>query len=172
LKPRAFNRQVHAAWVAGSSFVSAEELLRQSDFISLHVPLLAETRHMIGAGQLRMMKPTAILVNTSRGPVVDEAAVAEALASNVIAGAGLDVFEQEPKVSPSAVDTGKRRIGATHRQRLDRYTPENVVDGGGKCAGGSRWETAAESAEPGSRALSPIDRADLRRVQFRQHLEQ
>jgi lactate dehydrogenase-like 2-hydroxyacid dehydrogenase len=84
----------------GLEFVTAEELLRQSDFISLHVPLLAETRHMIGAAQLRMMKPTAILVNTSRGPVVDEAALAEALASKVIASAGLDVFEQEPKVHP------------------------------------------------------------------------
>ena len=81
-------------------FVSAEELLRQSDFISLHVPLLPETRHMIGAEQLRMMKASAILVNTSRGPVVDEAALAEALERKTIAGAGLDVFEQEPKVQP------------------------------------------------------------------------
>jgi len=81
-------------------FVTAEDLLRQSDFISLHVPLLPETRKMVGAAQLRMMKPTAILVNTSRGPVVDEAALAEALDIKVIAGAGLDVFEQEPNVHP------------------------------------------------------------------------
>src|SRR6202171_3096641 len=81
-------------------FVSAEDLLRQSDFITVHVPLLPETRKMIGAAQLRMMKPTAILVNTSRGPVVDEAALAQALDSKVIAGAGLDVFEQEPHVHP------------------------------------------------------------------------
>jgi gluconate 2-dehydrogenase len=80
--------------------VSAEDLLRQSDFISVHVPLLPETRKMIGAAQLRMMKPTAILVNTSRGPVVDEAALAEALERKIIAGAGLDVFEQEPRVHP------------------------------------------------------------------------
>jgi len=80
--------------------VSAEDLLRQSDFISVHVPLLPETRKMIGAAQLRMMKPTAILVNTSRGPVIDEAALAEALDRKVIAGAGLDVFEQEPHVTP------------------------------------------------------------------------
>ena len=80
--------------------VSAEDLLRQSDFITLHVPLLPETRKMIGAAQLRMMKPTAILVNTSRGPVVDEAALAEALDRKLIAGAGLDVFEQEPHVHP------------------------------------------------------------------------
>ena len=84
----------------GLEFVSAEDLLRQSDFISVHVPLLPETRKMIGAAQLRMMKPTAILVNTSRGPVVDEAALAEALDRKIIAGAGLDVFEQEPDVHP------------------------------------------------------------------------
>lgn len=84
----------------GLEFVSAEELLRQSDFISLHVPLTAETRHLIGAAQLRMMKPTAILVNTARGPVVDEAALAQALEQRVIAGAGIDVFEREPEVEP------------------------------------------------------------------------
>ncbi len=85
----------------GLEFVSAERLLRESDFVSLHVPLTAETRHMIGAEQLRMMKPTAVLVNTARGPVVDEAALAEALEKRLIWGAGLDVFEQEPKVHPT-----------------------------------------------------------------------
>ena len=84
----------------GLELVGAERLLRESDFISLHVPLLPETRHLIGAQQLRMMKPMAILVNTSRGPVVDEAALAEALDQRVIAGAGLDVFEREPTVEP------------------------------------------------------------------------
>ena len=84
----------------GLEFVSAEDLLRQSDFITVHVPLLPETRKMIGAEQLRMMKPSAILVNTSRGPVVDEAALAEALDRKIIAGAGLDVFEREPSVHP------------------------------------------------------------------------
>jgi lactate dehydrogenase-like 2-hydroxyacid dehydrogenase len=80
--------------------VSAEDLLRESDFVSLHVPLMAETRHLIGAAQLRMMKPTAILVNTSRGPVVDEPALAEALAQHLIAAAGIDVYEHEPQVDP------------------------------------------------------------------------
>jgi lactate dehydrogenase-like 2-hydroxyacid dehydrogenase len=84
----------------GVEFASAERVLRESDFVSLHVPLAAHTRHMIGAAQLSMMKPTAILVNTSRGPVVDEAALAEALEQRVIAGAGLDVFENEPQVHP------------------------------------------------------------------------
>ena len=81
-------------------FVSSEQLLREADFVSLHVPLLEATRKMIGEPQLRLMKKTAILVNTSRGTVVDEAAVAKALAQGWIAGAGLDVFEREPQVNP------------------------------------------------------------------------
>jgi lactate dehydrogenase-like 2-hydroxyacid dehydrogenase len=84
----------------GLELVSADELLRQSDFVSLHVPLMAETRHMIGAREFHMMKPTAIFVNSSRGPVVDEPALVEALAQKVIAGAGIDVYENEPKVHP------------------------------------------------------------------------
>ena len=82
----------------GAEFVTAERVLRESDFVSLHVPLIEATRHMIGAAQFGMMKPTAILVNTSRGPVVDEAALAEALERRAIAGAGIDVFENEPNV--------------------------------------------------------------------------
>ncbi len=81
-------------------FVSKEQLLRESDFISLHVPLLDSTRHMIGTAELEKMKKSAILVNTSRGPVVDEAALAKALDGAWIAGAGLDVFEREPQVHP------------------------------------------------------------------------
>jgi glyoxylate reductase/D-3-phosphoglycerate dehydrogenase len=72
------------------------EVLRNADLISLHTPLNDSTRHMIGAPELKMMKPTAILVNTARGPVVDETALHDALLSGEIAGAGLDVFEQEP----------------------------------------------------------------------------
>jgi glyoxylate reductase len=84
----------------GLEFVDRQTLLGESDFVSLHVPLLAETRGLIGAAELRLMKPSAILVNTSRGPVVDEAALVEALENKVIAGAGLDVFEREPQVHP------------------------------------------------------------------------
>jgi len=76
-------------------------LLRESDFVTLHTPLLPETRHLINAQSLRTMKKTAYVINASRGPVVDEAALAQALKEGWIAGAGLDVFEEEPKVHPS-----------------------------------------------------------------------
>lgn len=81
-----------------------EELLKEADVISLHVPLLPSTRHLINAEHLKMMKPTAYLVNTSRGPVVDEHALVEALKNNVIKGAALDVEEEEPKWAPGLVD--------------------------------------------------------------------
>jgi lactate dehydrogenase-like 2-hydroxyacid dehydrogenase len=84
----------------GLEFAAKEQLLRESDFISVHVPLLDSTRHLIGAAELKQMKKSAILINTSRGPVVDEAALAKALDQAWIAGAGLDVFENEPQVHP------------------------------------------------------------------------
>jgi phosphoglycerate dehydrogenase-like enzyme len=80
----------------GVTFALFEEVLRTSDIVSLHVPLTKHTRQMIGAAQLRLMKPDAYLVNTCRGPVVDEPALIDALSNGTIAGAGLDVFEQEP----------------------------------------------------------------------------
>jgi glyoxylate reductase len=82
----------------GMTFVPFEQLLKESDFVSLHAPLRPETHHMIDARALSLMKPTAYLINTARGPIVDEAALARALAKKQIAGAGLDVFEHEPKV--------------------------------------------------------------------------
>jgi glyoxylate reductase len=80
--------------------VSLEEGLAEADVVSLHTPLTPETRHLIGRAELDRMKPEAILINTSRGPVVDEAALAEALRERRIWGAGLDVFEDEPRVHP------------------------------------------------------------------------
>lgn len=77
-----------------------DALLATADVISLHVPLTPDTHHLIGAAELRRMRPTAVLVNTARGPVVDEAALADALHDGVIAGAGLDVYEHEPVVHP------------------------------------------------------------------------
>ncbi|MBW6514197.1 MAG: D-glycerate dehydrogenase [Candidatus Syntrophosphaera sp.] len=77
---------------------SLEELCRNSDFISIHAPLTPQTKHLISAPELALMKPTAILVNTARGPIVDEQALIKALRDNQIAAAGLDVFENEPEV--------------------------------------------------------------------------
>jgi len=118
----------------GLEFVMAEKLLRESDFVSLHVPLMEETRHMMGAEQFRMMKTTAILVNTSRGPVVDEAALAEALEQRIIAGAGIDVFENEPRVHPKLL-TLRNVVLAPHiasasvdtRRRMSMMAAENAV---------------------------------------------
>lgn len=84
----------------GGRLVTLDELLAKSDYVSLHVPLTPETRHLIGAGELAKMKPTAILINTARGPVIDEKALADALKNHVIAAAGLDVYEREPEVEP------------------------------------------------------------------------
>lgn len=85
----------------GATWVELSTLLRQADFVSLHVPLTAETRHCIGEAELRMMQPTAYLINTARGPVVEEPALIRALQEGWIAGAGLDVFEYEPQVPQS-----------------------------------------------------------------------
>jgi len=81
---------------AGVRAAGLEEVLAQADFVSLHCPLTPETHHLIGEAELRSMRPSAILVNTSRGPVVDEPALIRALQEGWIAAAGLDVFEQEP----------------------------------------------------------------------------
>ena len=81
-------------------YVPLDQLLKEADFVSLHSPLRAETRHQIGAREFALMKPTAFLINTARGAIVDEAALARALKKRQIAGAGLDVFEHEPDVTP------------------------------------------------------------------------
>jgi glyoxylate reductase len=83
-----------------ASYVDKHTLLRESDVVTLHLPLAQETRHYIAAKELAMMKKTAILVNASRGPVVDEKALVKALKARRIAGAGLDVFENEPALAP------------------------------------------------------------------------
>ena len=88
----------------GARHVTLEEGLREADFVSLHTPLTDQTRHLINAERLSLMKPSAVLVNTSRGPVVDEAALAAALRAGTIFAAGLDVFEREPEIHPDLVD--------------------------------------------------------------------
>ncbi len=86
------------------SFAPLEDLLREADFVTLHVPLTPQTRHLIGRRELELMKPTAHLINTARGPVVDEAALVEALRRGEIGGAGLDVYELEPELSPGLTE--------------------------------------------------------------------
>lgn len=94
VKPnQAFEKEFNA------QFLLIEDLLKNSDFVSIHVPLLPQTRHLINEERLKMMKKEAILINTSRGPVVDEQALVRALKEGWIAGAGLDVYEFEPKLT-------------------------------------------------------------------------
>lgn len=88
----------------GARYVELDVLLAESDFVSVHVPLSDETRHLLDESALRSMKKQSVLVNTSRGPVVDEAALAKALREGWIAGAGLDVFEREPEIHPALLD--------------------------------------------------------------------
>lgn len=94
------NRKPEAESEFGAEHVSLSELLTMSDFVSIHAPLRSDTRHLIGARELSLMRPNAFLINTARGAVVDEEALAAALESGAIAGAGLDVFEREPEIHP------------------------------------------------------------------------
>jgi glyoxylate reductase len=96
-KPESFEREFHMTYVA------LDQLLAQSDFVSIHSPLTPQTYHQIGARELALMKPTAYLINTARGAIVDETALVKALATGGIAGAGLDVFEHEPNVPKELV---------------------------------------------------------------------
>ena len=100
---------------------SLDELLPQVDFLSLHCPANPESHHLIDAAGLAQMRPTAHLVNTARGSIVDEAALAEALNQGVIAGAGLDVYEAEPKGPPCASHPEQRRAPPPHGQRHRRH---------------------------------------------------
>ena len=98
------SRKEEAEQELGARYVEFDELLETVDFVSVHTPLTDETHHLIGPKELGRMKPTAVLVNTSRGPVVDEAALADALAAGRIFAAGLDVYEEEPKVHPKLLE--------------------------------------------------------------------
>lgn len=120
----------------GAIFKSTvEEVLKEADIVSLHVPLFESTRHLINAERLAMMKPTSYLINTSRGPVVDEAALVNALQRGIIRGAGLDVFEFEPKLAkglaklPNVVLTphiASARESA--RNEMARLAAQNIID--------------------------------------------
>ena len=94
-------RKLEVEQELGMEYVTLDRLLAESDFVSLHPPLNAETRHMISDREFALMKPTAFIVNTARGAIIHEAALVRALKKKRIAGAGLDVFENEPKVPPA-----------------------------------------------------------------------
>lgn len=123
-----FERQYNAR------FVDKATLLRESDYLSLHLPLLPETHHYIGADELATMKPTAVLINAARGPLVDEKALVAALRERVIWGAGLDVFEDEPRLAPGLAELDNVVIvphiaSATTQTRLamGKIATDNVI---------------------------------------------
>ena len=117
-----------------AEFVDRDKLFATADFISLHVPLLPDTRHLISSATIDKMKPTAYLINTSRGPVVDEAALVAALEAKKLAGAALDVYEREPQVHPGLAGL-KNVVLAPHiasasletRTKMACMAAENVV---------------------------------------------
>ncbi len=123
--------------VAGVECVELEDLLDEADVVSLHVALAPETRHLIGAAALARMKPDAVLVNTARGPILDEAALCEALARGHLAGVGLDVFEREPLAPSSRLLEFERVVLAPHigsasirtRRRMVSLAVDNLVAG-------------------------------------------
>ena len=117
-------------------FVDKETLLAESDFITLHIPLFRETTQYISTAEFSLMKPTSILINASRGPVVDEKALAQALKEKRIAGAGLDVYEREPEVEPELIQM-KNVVLAPHiasasyetRLQMTMMAAKNLVAG-------------------------------------------
>lgn len=120
--------------ITGAKMSTLDKILKESDVVSLHVPLLSSTHHMIGKKELAMMKAGAILINTARGPVVDEEALIEALKQKRIAGAGLDVFEHEPHISHALTTLGNVVLtphtgSATVecRNEMARITAENIL---------------------------------------------
>ena len=107
----------------GVAWRELDQLLAEADFVTIHTGLSEATRHLIGAGQLARMKPTAVLVNTARGPIVDEAALAAALRAGELGAAGLDVFEREPEVHPDLLGLDN----VTVVPHLGTATPETRV---------------------------------------------
>lgn len=127
-REESFEKECGAVWV------EKEELLRRSDFVSLHCPLTPETKHLIGEKELSLMKSTSILINTSRGPVVDEIALAKALEEKRIWGAGLDVYENEPYIEEKLLKLSNvvllPHIGSATietRKKMSIMAAENII---------------------------------------------
>jgi len=128
------SRKPEAERELGAKFVPFEELLQRSDFITIHLPLTPETRHLFTAREFKLMKPTAFLINVARGPIVDEEALVQALKTGEIAGAALDVFEDEPRVHPELLKLENvvltPHIGSAGREtriRMALMAIENVI---------------------------------------------
>src|SRR5918993_1364867 len=127
-------RNEEAEQELGARYLDLDELLETGDFVSVHTPLTDETHHLIGATELERMKPEAVLINTSRGPVVDEAALADALNEGRIFAAGLDVYEEEPEVHPTLLELDNvvlaPHIGSASIETRDKMAvlaAENIV---------------------------------------------
>ena len=127
------SRKKDAEKELGARYLDLDDLLRESDFVSIHTPLTDETRHLIGERELDLLQETAVLVNTSRGPVVDEPALADALQNGRVFAAGFDVYEEEPKVHPKLLDL-ENAVLAPHigsatvetRDRMAAMAAENL----------------------------------------------
>ncbi len=114
---------------------NVDDIFREADFISLHVPLLPATRHLVNAERLKLMKPSAYLINTSRGPIVDEAALRDALKAGAIRGAAIDVWEHEPELTPGLAELDNiiltpHTASATEetRQKMGEVAAENIIE--------------------------------------------
>ena len=125
-----FEKDFNAVYAA-----NLDDLLRQADFVSIHVPLLPATQHLINADRFKIMKRSAYLINTSRGPIVDEKALADALKQGVIRGAAIDVFEQEPQMEPALKDLDNIIVtphiaSATEetRQKMSEVAAMNIIE--------------------------------------------
>jgi D-3-phosphoglycerate dehydrogenase len=139
----------------GVKEVDFDTLIESSDFLSLHVPLTEETRHIIGAAELARMKPTAYLINTSRGGVVDQKALYRALKSKEIAGAGIDVYENEPIASDDPLLTVENTILTPHAGWYSEESKQIMAD---------RTAEEIERAFRGQPARSPVVDPPLKRL--------
>jgi phosphoglycerate dehydrogenase-like enzyme len=129
----------------GVRFVSLDDLLRRADYVSLHLPAMSETHKLINAERLALMKPTAFLINTARGVVVDERALYEALRDKKIGGAGLDVFEEEPPLPDNPIVKLDNVVMTAHTAGVDTQSRDDMARKAAECiAAISRGEWPAE----------------------------
>jgi glyoxylate reductase len=141
----------------GAQRVPLSDALAAADVLSIHVPLTPQTRHMIGAAEFAAMKPTAILINTARGPVVDEAALVEALRHKRIAAAGFDVYEHEPRLTPGLAELPNVVL----LPHLGSDAPKDVADGSAKR---DRSAVQSTAAQPGQLTRPPRRRPARKRT--------